>query len=232
MRAALNFDYSKIFNRGEQAKFMYRAARFCELQCWSAASVLASSLGALLTGADLSPKARISDGVKFSSTSGVVIGPGVVIEDDVEIQNGASILPAWDGVSAPVVKKGAKIGSGARIVGAVVIEEGEVVAPMTVIDGCRGCGGVKEESARAAEDEIPCEVIGAVPVIEAQETESALEEKASSSLGAEAPRPEFEHHRSSRGRRNAKSPDSIQSIEIPQFVETPHKKRGRPRKDS
>lgn len=231
MKAVLNFEYSKLFNRGEQAKFMYRTARFCELQCWSAASMLASSLGALLTGADLSPKAKISDGVKFSSTSGVVIGPGVVIEDEVEIQNAASILPAWDGVSAPVVKKGAKIGSGARIVGSVVIEEGVVVAPMTVIEGNSEGRAADGEAFQAVDDEIPSEVMSAVPVIETAQAEPEVQMNNVSESRGEAPSQEFEHHRSSRGRRNAKSPDSIQSIEIPQLVETPHKKRGRPRKD-
>lgn len=227
MKAVLNFDYSKLFNRGEQAKFMYRASRFCELQCWNAASVMVSSIGALLTGADLSPKAKISDSVKFSSTSGVVVGPGVVLEDEVEIQNGASILPGWDGVSAPIVKKGARIGSGARIVGAVVVEEGAVVPPMTVMDGNAGKAGSDEKMDACPDEEIPLAVIEAVPVIEAAESSEKAEE---CSAEPRAAAQSLERHRSSRGRRNAKSPDSIQSMEIPQLVETPHKKRGRPKK--
>jgi serine O-acetyltransferase len=78
----------------------------------------------LLTGIEIHPGARIGSGVLIDHGMGVVIGSTAVIEDDVTLYHGVTLGAKGserEGKRHPTVKKGAFIGSGAKILGNVTV---------------------------------------------------------------------------------------------------------------
>jgi serine O-acetyltransferase len=78
----------------------------------------------LLTGIEIHPGARIGSGVLIDHGMGVVIGSTSVIEDDVTLYHGVTLGAKGNeggGKRHPTVKKGAFIGSGAKILGNVTV---------------------------------------------------------------------------------------------------------------
>jgi serine O-acetyltransferase len=78
----------------------------------------------LLTGIEIHPGARIGSGVLIDHGMGVVIGATAVIEDDVTLYHGVTLGAKGSetgGKRHPTVKRGAFIGSGAKILGDVTV---------------------------------------------------------------------------------------------------------------
>lgn len=78
----------------------------------------------LLTGIEIHPGARIGSGVLIDHGMGVVIGATAVIEDDVTLYHGVTLGAKGNetgGKRHPTVKRGAFIGSGAKILGNITV---------------------------------------------------------------------------------------------------------------
>ncbi|WP_196934303.1 serine O-acetyltransferase [Sphingobacterium hungaricum] len=88
-------------------------------------------------GCDISYDCSIGKGLRLPHPLGIVIGQGVVIEDDVmifqQVTFGSHGKKGKD-LEYPTVKRGVKIFAGAKIIGGVVIGEGSVIGANSLIN--------------------------------------------------------------------------------------------------
>lgn len=84
----------------------------------------------------VAPTAIVGERVFFPNPFGVIIGTGAVVEDNVTIEQEATLGNAvrrGEDRVYPVVKEGANVMAGARILGAIDIGEGATVRPNAVV---------------------------------------------------------------------------------------------------
>jgi serine O-acetyltransferase len=86
-------------------------------------------------GADIHPAARFGRGIFLDHGIGVVIGETAVIEDSVCLWHGVTLGSTLmhGGDRHPKVRRGAVLGAGATILGAIEVGEGAVVASGSVV---------------------------------------------------------------------------------------------------
>lgn len=106
-----------------------------------------------LFGIDIHPAAMIGAGVMMDHGTGIVIGETAVVEDDVLFWHGVTLggMGTGSGDRHPKIRRGAQIGAGATILGAVEIGENSKI----------GAGGVvlKDIPAEATAVGVPAKVI-------------------------------------------------------------------------
>lgn len=89
-----------------------------------------------LTGADISWQCRIGRNLILFHPSGVVIGSGVIIGSDCQIQQGVTLgnsaRPGTDSDN-PILGQHVYIGAGARVIGAVRIGNGVTIGANAVV---------------------------------------------------------------------------------------------------
>ncbi len=89
-----------------------------------------------LSGSEISPLAVLGRHVHFPHPSGIVIGAGVVVEDDAWIFQQVTVGShgkAGEDKRYPVVARGARIYAGAKILGGVRVGAGAVVGANSVV---------------------------------------------------------------------------------------------------
>ncbi|MFK4047726.1 serine O-acetyltransferase [Roseomonas mucosa] len=96
---------------------------------------MAWKTGAALLGADIHPAARIGRGIFLDHGAGVVIGETAVIEDEVCLWHGVTLGSTLmqDGERHPRIRRGAVLGAGATVLGAIEVGMGAVVASGSVV---------------------------------------------------------------------------------------------------
>ena len=86
-------------------------------------------------GADIHPAARFGRGIFLDHGIGLVVGETAVIDDDVSLWHGVTLggTLMQDGDRHPKIRRGAVIGAGALVLGAIEVGEGAVVAAGSVV---------------------------------------------------------------------------------------------------
>lgn len=127
---------------GLHAIYFYRVAHRMWNWGWRLPARFLSHLARLVTGIEIHPGATIGRRFVIDHGHGVVIGETTDIEDDVTLYQGVTlggISPAVDArnqVSVkrhPTLKSGVIVGSGAQILGPIVIGEGARVGANSVV---------------------------------------------------------------------------------------------------
>lgn len=94
-------------------------------------------LNHLITGADIAWQAEIGPGLQLFHPTGVVVGPEVRIGADCSLQQGVTLGHAWSrkrGMGgSPTLGAQVVCGPGARVLGAITLGQGVVVAPNSVV---------------------------------------------------------------------------------------------------
>lgn len=94
-------------------------------------------LNQVITGVDVAPDATIGPGLRIYHTSGVVIGPGVCIGRNCTIQSdvvvGGTGGPIRGANGAPVLGHDVQLGTGAKIIGNLIIADGVAIGANAVV---------------------------------------------------------------------------------------------------
>ena len=97
---------------------------------------IVSQFARFLTGIEIHPSAEISSGVFIDHGLGVVIGATAIVEENVIIYHGVTLGASGKPCGEkrhPTIKKGAIIGSGAKILGNITIGENAKIGANSVV---------------------------------------------------------------------------------------------------
>jgi serine O-acetyltransferase len=111
---------------GLHAVWMHRAAHALYRRDLRLPARMVSQLSRFLTGIEIHPGARIGEGLFIDHGMGVVIGETTEIGEDVTLYQGVTLggTGKETGKRHPTVQDGVIVGTGARVLGPVVIGEG------------------------------------------------------------------------------------------------------------
>ncbi|HEX2508650.1 MAG TPA: serine O-acetyltransferase [Miltoncostaeaceae bacterium] len=120
---------------GLHALWMHRAAHALYERDLRLPSRLVSQVSRFLTGIEIHPGARIGPGLFIDHGMGVVIGETTEIGEDVTIYQGVTLggTGKETGKRHPTVQDGVIVGTGARVLGPVVIGEGAKVGAGSIV---------------------------------------------------------------------------------------------------
>ncbi|MGH1468933.1 MAG: serine O-acetyltransferase EpsC [Bdellovibrionales bacterium] len=125
---------------GPRAVFMHRIARvFYRVRLFFIARLI-SEISRMLTGIEIHPGAKIGKNFVIDHGMGVVIGETSVVGDDCFVFHGVTLggVEKVPGTRRhPLLKDGVVVGAGAKILGAVTLEENvKVGAGAVVLSDC------------------------------------------------------------------------------------------------
>lgn len=118
--------------------FWYRISRYCYLKSKMArrALPLIKYRQYILGGNEIDYRAKLGNRIKFTHPSGVIIGAGVIIEDEVTIFQQTTFGShghKGEPKSYPTIKQGAIIYSGAKVIGGITVHENAVIGANSVV---------------------------------------------------------------------------------------------------
>lgn len=122
---------------------------FWRVKLYAFARFLAN-IGRIFTSIEIHPEAKIGKRLFIDHGTGVVIGQTAVIKDDVTIYHGVTLGGVGradddSGKRHPTIEDGAMIGSGAQVLGNIIIGKGSRIGSNSVVtndipDGCTAIG--------------------------------------------------------------------------------------------
>ena len=121
---------------GVHALSWHRVAHFFYKLHLKLLARMTSNFARFLTGVDIHPAATIASGVFIDHATGVVIGETAVVEKHVVIYQGATLGGTGKdkGVRRhPIVKEGAVISCGAKILGGITVGEYAIIGASSVV---------------------------------------------------------------------------------------------------
>lgn len=121
---------------GVHALMFYRLAHFLQKRRLKLLARIISQMGRFFTGIEIHPSAKISAGIFIDHGMGVVIGATAIVEEGVIIYHGVTLGGTGKDRGAkrhPTVKKGAIIGSGAKILGNITVGENAKIGANAVV---------------------------------------------------------------------------------------------------
>jgi serine O-acetyltransferase len=120
---------------GLHALWMHRAAHAMYLRGMRLPARLVSQVSRFLTGIEIHPGATIGPGLFIDHGMGVVIGETTEIGEDVTIYQGVTLggTGKETGKRHPTVHDGVIVGTGARVLGPVVLGEGAKVGAGAIV---------------------------------------------------------------------------------------------------
>jgi serine O-acetyltransferase len=120
---------------GLHAMWLHRAAHALYRRELRLPARLVSQLSRFLTGIEIHPGARIGPGLFIDHGMGVVIGETTEIGEDVTLYQGVTLggTGKETGKRHPTVRDGVIVGTGARVLGPVVIGEGAKVGAGSIV---------------------------------------------------------------------------------------------------
>ena len=120
---------------GLHAVWMHRAAHTMHLNGFRLPARLVSQASRFLTGIEIHPGARIGPGFFIDHGMGVVIGETTEIGEDVTLYQGVTLGGTGKDVGKrhPTVQDGVIVGTGASVLGPVVIGEGAKVGAGSIV---------------------------------------------------------------------------------------------------
>jgi serine O-acetyltransferase len=122
-----------LLHPGLHAVLLYRMARWLHLHHLRPLAVLTSYVGSVLTGAQISARAAIGKGLVVYHPHGIVIGATAVIGEHCVLVHGNVIGQLAGGGDRPVIGSHFFAGTGAKILGKILIGDGVRVGPNTVV---------------------------------------------------------------------------------------------------
>jgi serine O-acetyltransferase len=124
-----------LFFKGFHAVQTYRVANLLWKQGREILALWLQSESSERFGVDIHPEAEIGAGLMLDHGSGVVIGSTAIVEDDVSIMHNVTLGGSGKhiGKRHPIIKSGALISSGAKILGRIVIGECAKVGAGSVV---------------------------------------------------------------------------------------------------
>jgi serine O-acetyltransferase len=150
---------------GVKAVFFHRFANFFSIAKFDLIARMISQLSRFLTGIEIHPKAKIGKNLFIDHGMGVVIGETSVIGNNVTIYHMVTlggISPSIDSDNQrdvkrhPTLKDNVVVGSGAQVLGPVVVEENAKIGANAVV--------TKDVPENAIMVGIPAKNIGTSPV--------------------------------------------------------------------
>ena len=146
----LNYDLERILNEDPAAKskievlllypcihalIAYRISHFFYLHNRFFLARLISQLSRFFTGIEIHPGATIGDGLFIDHGMGVVIGETTEIGDNVTLYHGVTLGGTGKdtGKRHPTIKDNVLIGTGAKVLGPITIEEGAKIGANAVV---------------------------------------------------------------------------------------------------
>lgn len=133
---ALDSNFELFFNYpGVWAIINHRISNRLYNKGWTKLARALTGLGSLFTKTDIHPAASIGRRVFIDHAIGVVIGATCVIEDDVLIYQGVTLggVSLNKGKRHPTVRANAVIGSGAKVLGNIIIGKNSKVGANSVV---------------------------------------------------------------------------------------------------
>lgn len=127
-----------------QLLLTYRLSRRFACGKWAVLCVPLKWLQYTLSGSEISPQAMLGRGLHLPHPSGIIIGAGVVVEDDAWIFQQVTIGShgrSGAGMDYPTVGRGARIFSGAKVLGGIRVGAGALVGANSVVLGSVPDGG-------------------------------------------------------------------------------------------
>ena len=121
---------------GVHALMFYRFSHFLVKHKLKLCARIISQFARFLTGIEIHPKAEISSGIFIDHGMGVVIGETAKVEEGVIIYHGVTLGASGKPCGKkrhPTIKKGAIIGSGAKILGNITIGENAKIGANSVV---------------------------------------------------------------------------------------------------
>lgn len=118
--------------------FWYRISRYCYLKSKLTRKALPfiKYRQYVLGGNEIDYRAKLGNRIKFAHPSGVIIGAGVIIEDEVTIFQQTTFGShghKGESKSYPTIKQGAIIYSGAKVIGGLTVHENAVIGANSVV---------------------------------------------------------------------------------------------------
>lgn len=135
--ACTNLLYPFLFYKGFHATQGYRVMHSLWQQGQTATAHWVQNRVSEVLGVDIHPGARIGSGLMIDHGTGIVIGETTIIEDDVSIMQNVTLggTGKEGGDRHPVIRRGALISSGAKVLGRIEIGEGAKVGAGSVVLG-------------------------------------------------------------------------------------------------
>ncbi|RXK07969.1 serine O-acetyltransferase [Halarcobacter bivalviorum] len=133
---ALDSSFELFFNYpGVWAIINHRLANRLYLKGWKKLARAITGFGSLFTKTDIHPAATIGRRVFIDHAIGVVIGATTIIEDDVLIYQGVTLggVSLDKGKRHPTIRANAVIGSGAKVLGNIIIDKNSKVGANSVV---------------------------------------------------------------------------------------------------
>ncbi|WP_419955147.1 serine O-acetyltransferase [Neobacillus niacini] len=131
-----NFGWRILLHRGLQAIMFYRLNNFLWVKGFRNLSRLLMNLNTFITGAEIHPAALIKGGLKIHHTSGVVIGYGTILEENVTIFSDVVFGEKGgkkDTGNYPKVESNSIVYSGAKIVGDIIVGNNSIIGANSVL---------------------------------------------------------------------------------------------------
>jgi serine O-acetyltransferase len=125
-----------LFDSRFQLPALYRLSRWMAGGRLSFLSLVLKWFQYLLMASEISPRAKLGRRVHFPHPTGVVIGDGVVIEDDVWVFQQVTIGShgrSEDDAAYPVIGQGAKLYVGSKILGGIRVGARATVGANAVV---------------------------------------------------------------------------------------------------
>lgn len=125
-----------LFGRRFQLLVIYRLARFAAHNRTQAMRMPLMWIQAAQTGCELSPNSELGNRIRLPHPTGIVIGAGVVGEDEVCLFQQVTLGSyghLGNETHYPIVRRRARIYAGAKVIGGITIGEGAVVAANAIV---------------------------------------------------------------------------------------------------
>src|SRR3990170_1849534 len=129
-----------LFKAGVHALLFYRVYHYLYKKGLRFLPELLCRLNYFLTGAEIDPGAEIGGGLRMPHPSGVVIGRGARVGNDVSILSGVVLGGSGKGIISPgkvdgypTIKDGVWLFTGARVLGPVTVGDNSLIGANTVL---------------------------------------------------------------------------------------------------
>jgi len=110
-----------LLNPGLHAVLLYRLSRWCHLHHLDPIAMLIGYLSFIVTGAQISRRAVIGNGLTIYHPQGTVIGAGTVLGERCILVHGNTIGQLYGGGDRPAIGDRLYAGAGARILGKITV---------------------------------------------------------------------------------------------------------------
>jgi serine O-acetyltransferase len=121
------------FNLGLHAVILYRISRWLYLHHMMPVALVVSYVNSVLTGAQISPRAKVGMAFEVMHPQGVIVGTTAVIGDRCQLASGVVIGQRYGNGDRPTIGNNFSAGTGAKILGLIKIGDYVLVGANSVV---------------------------------------------------------------------------------------------------